>query len=124
MMLGDYVVRGTIGPYKSEPVTVRVAPTSGPLSVAYYVARFTYQGVEYSFRTRPMSPHPERLVPARVKLDEQATPKSIAAAAFRAAKAAAEQEADIVRREREQEGKDLDDIALAGVAHRSMGASG
>lgn len=124
MMPGDYVVRGAIGPYKSEPVTVRVDPTTGPLSTSYYGARFTYRGVEYFFRTRPMSPHPERIVPAMVKPDEQATPKSIAAAAFRAAKAAAEQEADVVRREKEQEGKDLDDIALTGVARRSMGVSG
>lgn len=132
MKPGIYTVRGAIGPDKSEPVAVRVGPlSSDPSLMAYYSAAqrptmgawFTFRDVDCVYRPRPMSPHPERIRPERMPLDLQATAKSIAAAAFKAAKKAADEEADIARREVEQEGLTLDDITLAGIAGRTMGVA-
>lgn len=118
MKQSSYEVRGTVGDGKTELVTVSVAVADYP------TATFTFRGENYAFRPRHLSPHPERVYPSKVPLDLQSVVKSIAKAAFDAAKKAAEEDARVAAlaaRDAEQEGMSLDDITMAGVARRTMG---
>jgi hypothetical protein len=122
MKPGTYTVRGTVGPDKSEPVQVDVYQTM----LRGIVARFVFRGIDCHFAPRPFSPHPERVSPAKLQLDLQPTARSIAKAALDAAKAAGAEDArqaDIARREAEQEAASVEDIVLGGIVRRSMGVS-
>lgn len=113
-----YPVRGTVGDDKTELVTVSVDVSD------QVTATFTFRGAIYIFRPRPLSPHPERVYPGKVPLELQSVVKSIAKAAFDAAKKAAEEDkrvAALAARDAEQEGMSLDDITIAGVTRRTMG---
>jgi hypothetical protein len=136
MKRGVYTVRGTIGPDKSEPVNVSVMSLAADPSLRMHYdtsgrvhgdcAAFHFRGLDFVFVPRPRSPYPERLKPQKCPLDLQSTARSIAVAAFKAAIEAAEQDAlesDIAAREAEQEGLNIDDIALRGVAGRRMGVA-
>lgn len=89
-----------------------------------WFAGFEYEGERFSYRPRPMSPHPERIIPKRVQIGIQPTAASVAREAFKAAKAAAAEvarEAEIEERDAAQEGVPLDDIVMGAIARRSMG---
>ena len=121
MKVGTYSVRGTVGPGRTEPVSVNVYQSEGS-----WFADFTYEGDLYSYRPRLLSPHPERLFPKRVLIGVQPTVTSIAREAFRAAEEASKEaarEADLAARDAAQDGMSLDDIALGGITRRSMGVS-
>lgn len=122
MKPGNYTVRGTSGPDRTEPVEVMVFRH---LDEKMYCG-FEFRGVMFVYRPRFASPHPERLNPAKVPLDVQPTATSIAREAFKAAKeaaAAAQQEAENDARDKAQEGMSLDDIVMSGVSARSMGVA-
>lgn len=120
MKPGNYTVRGTSGPDKTEPVEVMVFRH---LDEKVYCG-FTFRDTVFVYRPRFASPHPERVEPKRVLIGIQSEATSIAREAFRAAKEAAtvaKQEAENEARDRAQEGMSLDDIVVGGVSARSMG---
>lgn len=121
MKAGVYAVRGTIGPSRTVPIQVHVYESEGS-----WFADFDYEGVRCSYRPRRLSPHPERIAPPRLLLNIQPTCQSIAREAFRVARDAAAEdahEADLARREQEQESMSLDDVTLVGIAGRTMGVA-
>lgn len=121
MKAGNYTVRGTIGPGKSAPIMAHVYESDGS-----WFVDFEYDGVHCTYRPRRLSPHPERIMPVRLLLLVQPTCQSIAREAFKVAREAATEDArqaDIVRREAEQDGASVEDIALGGIARRSMGVA-
>lgn len=130
MKPGIYTVRGAIGPGKSEPVDVNVGSvvadaasrTPSDFELNRMCAWFNFRGVECVFAPRERSPHPERLRPAKMALDLQSTAKSIAAAAFRAAKEAAEEDARQAALAASDTGDDdLDSVVLGSIRNRSAG---
>ncbi len=115
-----YTVRGTSGPDKTEPVRVAV----GDDGAGNWTAAFVFRGISCVYRPRAMSPYPERVQPPRMHMDVQPVTRSIAQAAFAAARKAAQEDARIAEidsRAATQEHMALDDIALGGIARRSMG---
>ena len=120
---GNYTVRGTSGPGKTEPVEAMVfLHLDGKTHCG-----FTFRGTVFVYRPRFASPHPERVEPRRAPIGIQAEATSIAREAFKAAKeaaAVAQREAENDARDRAQEGMSLDDIVLGGVSARSMGVAG
>lgn len=116
---GVYTVRGAEGPGRTAPVEVHVYQSD-----ECWFADFVYEGEHFCYRPRPLSPHPERIIPKRVQIGIQPTAASVAREAFKAAKVAAAEdarEAEIEARDAAQEGAPLDDIVMGAIARRSMG---
>ncbi len=114
MKAGVYRVKGTNGPGKTEPVDVAV----GDDGAGNWSAAFVFRGIPCEYRPRRLSPSPERVQPPRMTLDIQPMAKSIASAAFAAAKAAVKETAAAADRD-----EDLDAIVMRGIAGRTMGVA-
>lgn len=115
MKAGVYRVKGKNGPDKTEPVDVAV----GDDGAGNWSASFVFRGESCLYRPRPMSPHPERVQPPRMAIGIQPMAKSVAAAAFKAAKEAVA--APVAAHSADDD--DLDSIVMRGIARRTMGVA-
>lgn len=105
MKPGVYLVRGNDHGEQTRPVAVTVSSQG-----TVFVCGFEFEGVKWAFEPRPLSPHPQRLLPTRCPIGIQATARSIAAASFKAATKAADD--DKIEAEKQARDDEIEDIGL------------
>jgi hypothetical protein len=105
MKPGVYQVRGNDHGEHTKPVAVTVEPVGDRIACG-----FDFDGIAWAFEPRPMSPAPMRLLPTRCPIGIQATARSIASAAFKAAQKAADD--DKIEAEKDTRQDEIDRIGL------------